>query len=248
MPVVAVIPARLDSTRFPGKVLADETGKPLIQHTYQQACKATSIDRVIIATDSQEIMAAAASFGAEAILTSSDHPNGTSRIAQAAAEIDAEILVNVQADEPEIPPLAIDAAVAALEADPEAHVSTLCSPLSDQSMVLDPSVVKVVSDCHGRALYFSRSLIPYDRDGLGQIQPMQHIGLYVYRRAILPVYLNLPATPLEQAEKLEQLRLIEHGLPIAVATYPVQHQGIDTPEQYAQFVSRCTQSPQSREA
>ncbi|MDG2053571.1 MAG: 3-deoxy-manno-octulosonate cytidylyltransferase [Phycisphaerales bacterium] len=245
MPVVAVIPARLDSTRFPGKVLADETGKPLIQHTYQQACKATSIDRVVIATDSQEIMAAAASFGAEAILTSSDHPNGTSRIAQAAAEIDAEILVNVQADEPEIPPLAIDAAVAALEADPEAHVSTLCSPLSDQSMALDPSVVKVVSDCHGRALYFSRSLIPYDRDGLGQIQPMQHIGLYVYRRAILPVYLNLPATPLEQAEKLEQLRLIEHGLPIAVATYPVQHQGIDTPEQYAQFVSRCTQSPQS---
>ncbi len=245
MSVVAVIPARLDSTRFPGKVLADETGKPLIQYTYQQACKATSIDRVVIATDSQEIMAAAASFGAEAILTSSDHPNGTSRIAQAAAEIDADILVNVQADEPEIPPLAIDAAVAALEADPEAQVSTLCSPLSDQSMALDSSVVKVVSDCYGRALYFSRSLIPYDRDGLGQVQPMQHIGLYVYRRAILPVYLNLPATPLEQAEKLEQLRLIEHGLPIAVASYPVQHQGIDTPEQYAQFVSRCTQSPQS---
>lgn len=245
MPVVAVIPARLDSTRFPGKVLANETGKPLIQYTYQQACQATSVDRVVIATDSQEIMDAAASFGAEAIRTSSDHPNGTSRIAQAAAEIDAEIFVNVQADEPEIPPLAIDAAVAALEADPEAQVSTLCSPLSDQSMALDPAVVKVVSDCHGRALYFSRSLIPYDRDGLGQTQPMQHIGLYVYRRAILPVYLNLPATPLEQAEKLEQLRLIEHGLPIAVASYPVRHQGIDTPEQYAQFVSRCTQSPQS---
>lgn len=245
MSVVAVIPARLESTRFPSKVLAAETGRPLIQYAYEQASEAKCIDRVVIATDAPEIIEAANSFGAEAILTSRDHPNGTSRIAEAASVIDAEIFVNVQADEPELPPAAIDAAVAALEVDSEVQVATLASPLSDQPMASDPAVVKVVCDNRGRALYFSRSLIPHDRDGQMQTEPMQHIGLYVYRRAILPIYLSLPPTPLEQTERLEQLRLLEHGLPIAVAVYPVKHQGIDTPEQYADFVERCAHLPDS---
>ncbi len=242
MSVVAVIPARLDSTRFPGKVLADQTGKPLIQYAYEQACQANQVDHVVIATDAPQIMDAVAGFGAKAIMTSPDHLNGTSRIAQAITEIEAEIIVNVQADEPEIPPAAIDAAIAALEADQEAPVATLCSPLQDDSMASDPAVVKVVCDARGRALYFSRSLIPYHRDDQNRALPLQHIGLYVYRRSILPTYVNLAPTPLELAEKLEQLRLLENGIAIAVATYPVEHQGIDTPEQYADFVARCEYS------
>jgi 3-deoxy-manno-octulosonate cytidylyltransferase (CMP-KDO synthetase) len=238
MRVLAVIPARFASSRFPGKMLADRTGKPLIQHVYERAAMAPLVGRVLIATDDERIAAAARGFGADVAMTRCDHPNGTSRIAEAVAGVDADIIVNVQGDEPELEPRLIDAAVENLLVHGDCPVGTLASPFAPGEDPANPNIVKVVLDRTGRALYFSRALIPHDRDGLGEARPLKHVGLYVYRREFLLAYPSLPETPLERAERLEQLRILEHGHPIAVAIAEAHHHGIDTPEQYDAFVAR----------
>ncbi|MDX9912762.1 MAG: 3-deoxy-manno-octulosonate cytidylyltransferase [Phycisphaerales bacterium] len=247
MSVVAIIPARLGSTRFPRKVLADRTGHPLIQHVYDAAKLAPSLERVVIATDDDEIVRAARAFGAEAVLTRADHPNGTSRLAEAAALLALapdDVVVNVQGDEPEIEHGVIDAAVGALRGS-DCPVATIASPLAGGDDPDDPSLVKVVLDARSRALYFSRSRIPFVRDASGPDATrarrdacLKHVGLYVYRRSFLDAYVELEPTPLERAESLEQLRVLEHGFGIAVAVRACHHRGIDTPEQYDAFVSR----------
>jgi 3-deoxy-manno-octulosonate cytidylyltransferase (CMP-KDO synthetase) len=240
---IAVIPARFASTRFPGKMLADRTGKPLIQHVWEQAKLAKRVDRVIVATDDQRIVDAVQGFGGEAVMTRSDHTNGTSRIAEIAQTIAAPILINVQGDEPDLDPALIDLAIATLMNGEhlDCPVATIAAPFAPGEDPANPNIVKVVVDRRGRALYFSRALIPFNRDGRslpGECGPFKHVGLYAYRRAFLQTYVNLPPTTLEQAEKLEQLRTLEHGYAIAVAVAEAHHHGIDTSEQYEAFVQR----------
>lgn len=238
---IAIIPARFAASRFPGKPLACETGRPLIQHVYEQAAQA-SVSRVIVATDDERIAAAVRAFGGEAVMTRADHPNGTMRIAEVAARLDGPFIVNVQGDEPEIDPSHIDAAIDALRRTADGDVaivaSTLAAPFEQGEDPRNSNIVKVVTDRDDCALYFSRALIPHDRDATGIVPPRKHIGLYVYRRAFLLEYPSLPATPLEAAESLEQLRILEHGRRIRVATVTGASHGIDTPEQYRAFVDR----------
>jgi len=238
MSAIAVIPARYDSQRFPGKPLADRTGRPLIQHVWERVREARSVRRVIVATDDQRIADAVRGFGGEVEITRVDHPNGTSRIAEVAGRIDARIVVNVQGDEPEIEPGHIDRVVELLAARPECPMSTLAAPLTDPADFTDHNVVKVTLRLDGTALYFSRAPIPHDRDRAGLAPPLRHVGLYAYRREFLPSYSSMPETPLERAEKLEQLRALEHGHMIAVAIVDAASHGIDTPEQYEDFVRR----------
>lgn len=241
---LAIIPARMSSTRLPGKPLLAETGKPLIQHVVENAARAESLERVVVATDDQVIVDAVQTFGGEAVLTG-PHPNGTSRLAEALTLIDSdhELIVNVQGDEPEVDPSVIDALVAGIAADTDAPMATLCSRFADSEDPTNPNIVKLVRDQNGRAMYFSRSLIPHDRDNGGAGSDLdaywKHPGLYAYRRSFLAdVYPTLTPTPLEDIEKLEQLRVLEHGYRIAVIEADAPEPGIDTPEQYAAFVER----------
>lgn len=239
--VIACIPARYGSTRFAAKVLARDTGKYLIQHTYERACQARLLERVVIATDDERVFEAARSFGGEAVMTSAEHQSGTDRIAEAVRDIDTEIVVNLQGDEPEIDPDNIDYLAELLIAHADVPMATLAAQFSRAEQVSDPNIVKVVLDRGGRAIYFSRSPIPYDREkaGIGELsQYLRHLGIYAYRKEFLLKYTTLPQTPLEKIEKLEQLRALENGYPILVGM--VQHtcDGIDTPEQYAAFVAR----------
>jgi len=238
---VAIIPVRMGSTRFPGKALADRTGKTLTQHVWERARAAASVARVIIALDDERIARAVDAFGGEWRMTRLDHPNGTSRIAEVAEHVTADIIVNVQGDEPEIDPALIDLAVETLRTHPECAAATLASPFAAGDDPRDANVVKVVLDRAGRALYFSRSLIPGRRPDTGiapGAEPLRHVGLYVYRRDFLLRYPALAPAPLEQTESLEQLRLLEHGERIAVAVTEASYAGIDTPEQYEAFVAR----------
>ena len=233
----------MDSSRFPGKALASETGLPLVVHVMRRALAARTIDRVLVAAPDQAILDAVHAHGGEAILTRHDHLNGTSRIAEAVEHLDPSFttVVNVQGDEPELEPTTIDAAVEALHADPDAPMATIASPIVNAEDFQNPNIVKVVLDPCGRALYFSRAAIPADRDGAGSkalAQPLRHVGLYAYERTFLPRFLAWAATPLETTECLEQLRVLEHGCPIAVAICPSSSEGIDTPEQYTAFVNR----------
>ncbi len=228
--VVAVIPARLASTRFPGKIIAPLMGHPLVYHTWQQVKRATLIDRIIVATDDPAVVAALAPYPVEVVLTDPGHPTGTDRIAEVARSIDAELIVNVQGDEPVIDPETIDATIRPLLADPEPVMSTARRALDDPEAIQDPNVVKVVCGTDGNALYFSRLPIPYFRDGgMPSGNYWQHIGLYVYRRDFLLTYSTLASTPLERAEKLEQLRVLEHGFQIAVITTSYVAIGVDVP-------------------
>ncbi len=249
-PAIGLIPARLGSTRFPGKMLASETGRALVLHTLDAARNSDRLGRVVVATDAPEIADVVNAAGGEAVLTSAAHPNGTSRLAEAADLLglaDTTVVVNVQGDEPEIDPALIDLAVDALVGS-GADVATVGSPFGPDQDPSDPNIVKVVVDCRGRALYFSRSPIPFDRDSArpadgmyttgGAAGPLKHVGLYVYRAGFLRRYVTLAETPLEQTERLEQLRVLEHGGTIAVAVAEAHHVGIDTPEQYAAFVQR----------
>lgn len=242
---IAVIPARLASTRFPRKVLASETGLPLVVHTARAAENAKCIERVVIAADDAEIVEAVEPHGIECILTSTSHPNGTSRLAEAAETLGLDrqaIVVNVQGDEPEIEPELIEAAVRRLRDDPDLPVSTAATPIDSAESVEDPNIVKVVFDERGRAMYFSRAAIPHDRDGSGASR-YRHIGLYAYRAWFLELYLTLSETPGELAERLEQLRVLEHGHPIGVAVVEKPSPpGIDTAEQYRAFVERSRQA------
>ncbi len=245
--VIALIPARYESTRFPGKPLANRTGKPLIQHVVERVRQASSVDRIIVATDDQRIFEAVQSFGGHVMMTG-EHLNGTSRLAEVVASLgdavtDDDVILNVQGDEPEVEPTVINQLADVLRHDPDAPMATLASSFAPHEDASNPNIVKVVTtapDDAGRcrALYFSRSLIPFDRDGRGDVTPMKHPGLYAYRRSFLLQYVKLSATPLEQTECLEQLRALEHGYPIAIVRTQVKHHGIDTPEQYEAFVQR----------
>lgn len=242
--VIVCIPARYGSTRFPAKVLAKDTGKFLIQHVYEQACLAKLPDRVIIAADDKRIAQAAESFGAECVMTNPDCPSGTDRIAEAAGELDFDIIVNLQGDEPEIDPANIDTVAKLLVDNPQSGMSTLVAEFENREQINDPNIVKVVLDENSRAIYFSRSVIPYDRNqgGIGSVKNcLRHIGIYAYRRDFLLKITKLPQTPLEKLEKLEQLRAIENGFDILVAKVKHTCAGIDTPEQYAEFVKRFKQ-------
>jgi 3-deoxy-manno-octulosonate cytidylyltransferase (CMP-KDO synthetase) len=248
-PATIVIPTRLDSSRFPRKALADTTGRPLILHVVDQATKATCADRIIVAAPDREILDVVTAAGCEAMSTRIDHPNGTSRLAEVADRLagdlaDDAIIVNVQGDEPEIEPDAIDAVVAALESDPEADMATIASPFGPDHDPSNPNIVKVVTDLRGRAIYFSRSPIPFDRDSVG-VACRRHVGLYAYRRAFLPRFASWPESPLETAERLEQLRVLENGGTIAVADIECRGTGIDTPEQYEAFVERLRRAPRN---
>ncbi len=241
MKILAVIPARFSSTRFAAKVLAKDTGKFLIQHTYEQACFAKLPEKVIIAADDQKVVAAADSFGAECILTLVEHKSGTDRIAEAVLDMDVDIVVNLQADEPEIDPENIDFIARLLMDNPDYPMATLCAEFQTAEQVADPNIVKAITDSDNSAIYFSRLPIPYDRDksGIGNVgQYLRHLGIYAYRKEFLLKITKLPQTPLEKIEKLEQLRAIENGYKILVGKVEHTCDGIDTPEQYAEFVKR----------
>jgi 3-deoxy-manno-octulosonate cytidylyltransferase (CMP-KDO synthetase) len=242
MGIIAVIPARFASTRLPGKPLLSDTGRPLIQHVVEAARRARSLDRVLVATDDPRIADAVAGFGGEFVMTRADHPTGTDRVAEVAARLtDARIIVNLQGDEPEITGAALDRVVALLDDDPDAPMATLATPIRAEAVYRDPSCVKVVVARNGRALYFSRSPIPHHRDGLppdGSDLAYLHLGLYAYRREFLLRLAALPPAPLEAAEKLEQLRVLQAGHPIAVGLVDEPSIGIDTPDDYRRFVER----------
>ena len=255
MKAVAIIPARFASSRLPGKPLLKETGKFLIQHVYEQAAKAATIARVIVATDDARIAEAVRSFGGDAVMTRADHVSGTDRVAEVARAIEADIIVNVQGDEPELEPAAIDTLVRLMESPPESGggqgsalypIGTLACPFAKGSDPSDPNAVKVVVDRSGRALYFSRALVPFPRDSAGTVHDasrwLLHLGIYAYRRDFLLKLATLPPTPMEQMEKLEQLRVLEHGYPLIVGIVEKAAIGIDTPEDYAAFVARCKKS------
>lgn len=246
MPVsYIIIPARLASTRLPRKLLLNETGKTVLQHTYERATLAKKPRGLRIAADDAEIVAAAKAFGGEVVMTRVDHQSGTDRVAEVAAGLpDVEIVVNVQGDEPELPPAAIDQVIGLLEADPAAVMATLATPIRSRERLLDPACVKVVFDQNGRALYFSRAPIPFAREWddrwLAAEPPVffQHIGLYAYRRDFLLNLASIPQVDIERLEKLEQLRVLAAGHTILVGVIAEPTRGIDTPEDYRAFVDR----------
>jgi len=241
--IVAIIPARFGSTRLPGKPLSDIHGKPMIQHVHERVRRARRIDRILVATDDESIAAVVRGFGGEAVLTSPSHATGTDRLAEAARSCDAEIVVNVQGDEPMLDPAGIDAVVAPLLDDPGLPMSTLSLPLRDVDEMLSPSVVKVVTDGRGNALYFSRSPIPHARlaseggprsaaaAAVARGLPRKHVGLYAYRREALLRFAALPPSPLEEAEGLEQLRALQGGMRIRVVELDGEGGvAVDTPQ------------------
>jgi 3-deoxy-manno-octulosonate cytidylyltransferase (CMP-KDO synthetase) len=236
MEVVAVIPARYGSTRFPGKPLALLRGKPMIQHVYEQTCLVRGLARVIVATDDDRIAHIIRSRGGEVVMTRADHPTGTDRIAEVAERLNADIIVNVQGDLPFFPSTMVEDTVAALTNAPNAVMSTVRTPIYEVDEWHNINVVKVVTDRKGYALYFSRSPVPYRRDqGIDVSRsavPLgyRHIGLYVYRRDFLLTFTQLPRTPLEQTEQLEQLRALEWGYRITVSETERPTIEIDTPE------------------
>jgi 3-deoxy-manno-octulosonate cytidylyltransferase (CMP-KDO synthetase) len=243
--VVAVIPARFASTRFPGKPLADIDGHSMIEHVYRRAGAASTISRVIVATDDLRIATRVNDFGGDVRLTKATHPTGTDRLAEVAATLDCDVVVNVQGDEPLIDPRAIDQAVAPLIADPSVLMTTLYKRITHPAELDDPNVVKVVIDRGGFALYFSRASIPYMRNPKGGWPPLyRHIGLYAYRRSTLLVLANLEPTPLERAESLEQLRALEHGIRIKAVETEYDSISVDTPQDLEQ-VRRLLAAPAS---
>jgi 3-deoxy-manno-octulosonate cytidylyltransferase (CMP-KDO synthetase) len=238
---LVVIPARLASTRLPEKLLLSETGKAVIQYTYEAAKTAKRPIDVIVATDSERIMEIVTSFGGTACLTDPNAQSGTDRVAEVARfHDDVDIFVNVQGDEPEMDGQLIDDLIELLSSDDEAEVATLATPIRDPAAIGDPSCVKVAIDHRGRALYFSRCPIPYVRDpeSAGQTNHLQHLGIYAYRRDFLMALADLPMSPLENLEKLEQLRFLQAGTVIRVGLAEHAGQGIDTLEDYQAFVSR----------
>jgi 3-deoxy-manno-octulosonate cytidylyltransferase (CMP-KDO synthetase) len=244
MEIVGVIPARFASTRLPGKPLLSETGWPLIQHVVEAARHARSLQRIVVATDDDRIAGAVTAFGGEVMMTRADHATGTDRVAEVAARLEgSRVIVNLQGDEPEVSGETLDRVVALLLNDEEAPMATLATPIHDPSILRDPACVKVVFSRTGRALYFSRSPIPHHRDGPPAdtaATPLAylHLGLYAYRREFLLNLRSLPPSALEAAEKLEQLRVLEAGHPIAVGVVDEPSVGIDTPEDYRRFVNR----------
>lgn len=250
---VGIIPARLQSTRLSRKMLLAETGKPLIQHTWEAVSAASSLDEVIIATDSDEIAVVARDFGARVTMTG-EHPRGGDRVAEAVRNAcpNADLVVNIQGDEPEIAPECIDELVGAMQARPEIEMGTLATPIDSQAVLQDTGCVKVVCAADGRALYFSRSPIPFYRDGDASdlLSPqgddaafrrspwLLHLGIYAYHPEFLLALTQMPQSRLEQMESLEQLRALEAGASILVKVVHQRTVGIDTAADYAAFVER----------
>ncbi len=248
MKITAIIPARYGSTRFEGKALADICGKPMIQHVYERTARSTLISDVVVATDDERIAAAVRRFGGRVEMTSTDHETGTDRLAEVAARIDSDIIVNVQGDEPLIEPAMIDEAVEPLVSDPSQVMSTLKARVKTLHEFLSPNVVKVVTDWEGYALYFSRSPLPNFRDkwndlkdekfSSGKLLSYKHIGLYAYRRDFLLQFSQMSPTYLELAEKLEQLRVLENGYRIKVVETSHSSIGVDTPSDLAAVIEK----------
>jgi 3-deoxy-manno-octulosonate cytidylyltransferase (CMP-KDO synthetase) len=241
--IVALIPARYDSTRFPGKPLAELGGRPMIEHVYRRAAAAASVDAVVVATDDARIVSVVERFGGFARLTRSSHRSGTDRLAEVAEDLPCDIVVNVQGDEPLVDPLTIEELVGPLDADPLLNMSTIRRRITDPDDYTNPNVVKVVVDADGNALYFSRAPVPFIRgsddperrvergpEDLQRAVVYKHIGLYAYRRSFLLAFARLQPTPLELAESLEQLRALEHGFRIRTVETEHDSIGVDTPE------------------
>ena len=240
--VICIIPARYGSKRFPGKPLASETGQPLIRHVYEAAARARKVDAVLVATDDPRIRAAVEGFGGRVVMTRPEHPCGTNRVAEAAQAFpEAEIVINLQGDEPELDAAILDRLVDAMQADRSIDAATVAGPLAPEE-ANDPNAVKLAMAAGGDALYFSRAPIPWARDGeAARRAPMlKHFGIYAYRAAALREYAAMPQTPLEMTEKLEQLRWLERGRRMRVLVTDQRPAGIDTPESYAAFVARRT--------
>jgi 3-deoxy-manno-octulosonate cytidylyltransferase (CMP-KDO synthetase) len=247
MKTAIVIPARYASKRLPGKPLLRQTGKYLVQHVYERACQARRAAEVLVATDDPRIQAAVESFGGRVVLTRRDHPSGTDRVAEVAEQLDSDIVLNLQGDEPLIDPSALDLLPELLERDQGADMATLAVPITTLEQWQDPHCVKVVCDTAGRALYFSRSPIPFVRDGRPDFSArppgfLQHLGLYAYRRPFLLRLASLPPAPLEQWEKLEQLRVLAQGHRIHVGLVRHAAVGVDTYADYERFVQAYRQS------
>ena len=233
MRTLCVIPARYASTRLPGKPLADICGRPMISRVYDRVKKAERLDDVVVATDDERIVEAVEKHGGKAIMTRKDHPTGTDRLAEVATRYaDAELIINVQGDEPLIAPSVIDGLVGAFDDDKELSMATVMTEITDEDEAKNPNNVKVVTDKNGYALYFSRSLLPYPRIA-GKAKVHKHIGIYAYRRDFLLKYAKLAPTPLEEAESLEQLRALENGYKIKVIETKEKFVGVDTAEDRA---------------
>jgi 3-deoxy-manno-octulosonate cytidylyltransferase (CMP-KDO synthetase) len=230
---LAVIPARYGSTRLPGKALISLGGKPMIQRVWERVRQASSVSDVVVATDDERIRSVVEAFGGQVVMTRSDHRSGTERVAEVAvARSEAEIIVNVQGDEPLIEPAAIDAAVQAIREEAEVNIATLAVPISNPAEIMDPNVVKAVLDFDGNALYFSRAPIPWVRDRGGPVHArhLKHLGLYAFRRAALLDFPTFPQGDLERIEQLEQLRWMENGYRIRVAETEHDSVSVDMPE------------------
>jgi 3-deoxy-manno-octulosonate cytidylyltransferase (CMP-KDO synthetase) len=228
MKAIAIIPARLASTRLPRKILREIAGKPMLARVYEAARACKRLDEVIVATDSEEIMAVCRQHGWRALMTSSEHRSGTDRVNEVAKMIVADVYVNVQGDEPLARPEHIDALLVPMR-DPKIMVSTVKTSCAAED-VNNPNAVKVVTDKHGRALYFSRSTIPFNRDGSPSVPYFKHLGFYAYRKSALDQFCQLPESQLERSERLEQLRFLENGIGIYVADTPYDTVGVDTEE------------------
>jgi 3-deoxy-manno-octulosonate cytidylyltransferase (CMP-KDO synthetase) len=252
MRIAVVIPARYASTRLPGKPLLRETGKYLVQHVYERACQARGVDLVVVATDDSRIASAVQSFGGRVEMTRRDHASGTDRVAEVARRLDADCVVNLQGDEPLIEPASIETLIRML-ADANADMATLAAPFPSADQWRNPNCVKVVCDASGQALYFSRSPIPFVRDGQPDFAArpprfLQHVGIYAYRRRFLLTLADLPPHPLEVLEKLEQLRILAHGRRIQVGVVGHSTPGVDTYDDYQRFVADWRQNRQGRAA
>lgn len=226
--VAIVIPARYASTRLPGKPLADILGKPMIQHVYERALQVPQVDAVLVATDDERVAEAVRAFGGRCVMTSPDHPSGTDRLAEVMRQVDADVYVNLQGDEPLVRPGDIAILAAGMRADPSVQVGTLCHAIP-AAEANNPNTVKVVLAANGDALYFSRSLIPYPREQ-EVARYLKHVGVYAYRREVLAAYAGLPQPMIEHAEKLEQLRLLAASVRIRAFEVEPTGPGVDTPE------------------
>lgn len=229
MKSIAVIPARYASSRFPGKPLVDIAGRTMIEHVYRRASEAGSLEEVWVATDDERIRHAVEQFGGRVVMTRADHPSGTDRIAEAVAGLEADVVVNVQGDEPLLDAAEIDRVVEPFRTRPELVMTTAATPLHDPEDVQNPGIVKVVVGLDGYALYFSRLPVPYYRSGETGLH-LKHIGLYAYRKEFVIRYAGLPPAPLEEAERLEQLRVLENGYRIFVVRTEHDAVSVDTPE------------------
>ncbi|MEZ6003260.1 MAG: 3-deoxy-manno-octulosonate cytidylyltransferase [Planctomycetota bacterium] len=246
---VAILPARLGSTRLPRKVLLADTGTPLFVHTVQNTARCREVDRIIVATDSEEVLEVARRHDIQAVMTRTDHQSGTDRVREALDQLklEPEVVLNVQADEPDLEPADLAKLIEAFY-EPQCEAATLSVTIDDPADIERASVVKVVCDQNGRALYFSRSPLPnraHVRPGAPALATRRHLGVYAFRPHALRAFCDLPPSPLEQIENLEQLRWLEHGHAMYVLPATRAPRGIDTPEDYAEFTARAARAQDS---